>query len=95
MAHVRHAVFVVRAFATDKRAAARARELLAQSPGAVAGLVLNTVDAASSKGRGYYGYGAYRYRGYTSEGENGAGRREETATAPTNGSATPATRQPS
>ena len=45
--------------------AARARELLNQCPGAVAGLVLNTIDSESNdRGHYYYygGYGGYRHK---------------------------------
>lgn len=80
MSQVRHAVFVVRSFATDKRAAARARELLVQSPGTVAGLVLNVVDA-ESKDPSYYG--GYRYSHYARGRETPDGTRE-----PTNGART-------
>lgn len=60
LAHIRHAVFVLRSFSTARAAALRAKELLDQSPGVVAGVVLNTVDVPTGQNSDYYGhYGSY------------------------------------
>ena len=61
LAHVPHAIFVVRPFATLKGAAQRARELLEKTPGRVAGIVLNTADVPQGQTRDY-SYGGYDYR---------------------------------
>jgi capsular exopolysaccharide synthesis family protein len=62
LGHVPHAIFVVRPFATSKHGIARAREVLAQAPGRVAGIVINTVDVPAGNGEDPYRYGhAYGY----------------------------------
>jgi capsular exopolysaccharide synthesis family protein len=81
LGHIAHSVFVVRPFITSKHSIARAREILAQTPGRVAGIVVNTADVPLGNEPGYYryGYGYYRYGygygyGYGDSPKEGAGR---------------------
>ena len=56
-------VMVVRSFATQRKLARQAAELLMRSRGRILGAVINNVDAHRS-GYGYYGYGYGPYAGY-------------------------------
>jgi capsular exopolysaccharide synthesis family protein len=67
LAQVPHALFVVRSFATMRGAVLRAKEILEKTPGAVAGIILNTADVPRGKAHGYYGYGGYDH--YRSDGQ--------------------------
>jgi capsular exopolysaccharide synthesis family protein len=65
LAHVPHAILVLRSYATIRGAALRAKEVLDWTPGRVCGVVLNTADVPSSTaGYHYGGYGPY----YAAEG---------------------------
>jgi capsular exopolysaccharide synthesis family protein len=62
LTHAPHAIFVVRPFTTPKEGARTAKEILDQSPGRVAGVVLNTVDVPVGYRDSYYHYAYYYYK---------------------------------